>query len=287
MSLAPALRRTALTATVVAAALVLAACSGPASSSTPSAGADATGAALQTVTAGKLTIATGDPDYEPWFIDNDPANGKGFEGAVAHAVATELGFSDKQIVWTRTGFDAAIAPGPKDWDLNIQQFSISEDRKKAVDFSSSYYTTTQAAVAAKGTPAATATSIADLKKAKVGVATGTTSYTVAKAQLGTADLSVFNSVDDVVQALKGGQIDAMITDLPGAFYVTGAQLENANVIGQFADDKGGDQFAFVLPKNSALTPAVTKAVDALRKNGTIAELQKKWLSEAVNVPVLK
>lgn len=287
MSLAPALRRTALTATVVAAALVLAACSGPASSSTPSAGADATGAALQTVTAGKLTIATGDPDYEPWFIDNDPANGKGFEGAVAHAVATELGFSDKQIVWTRTGFDAAIAPGPKDWDLNIQQFSISEDRKKAVDFSSSYYTTTQAVVAAKGTPAATATSIADLKKAKVGVATGTTSYTVAKAQLGTADLSVFNSVDDVVQALKGGQIDAMITDLPGAFYVTGAQLENASVIGQFADDKGGDQFAFVLPKNSALTPAVTKAVDALRKNGTIAELQKKWLSEAVNVPVLK
>ena len=287
MSLAPALRRTAVIATVVASALSLAACSGAASSSTPSAGADATGTALQTVTAGKLTIATGDPDYEPWFIDNDPANGKGFEGAVANAVAKELGFSGKQIVWTRTGFDAAIAPGPKDWDLNIQQFSISEDRKKAVDFSSSYYTTTQAVVAAKGTPAATAKTVADLKKAKVGVATGTTSYTVAKAQLGTGNLSVFNSVDDVVQALKGGQIDAMITDLPGAFYVTGAQFDNGTVVGQFADDKGGDQFAFVLPKNSALTPAVTKAVDALKKNGTLAELQKKWLSEAVNVPVLK
>ena len=287
MSLAPALRRTAVIATVVASTLSLAACSGAASSSTPSAGADATGTALQTVTAGKLTIATGDPDYEPWFIDNDPANGKGFEGAVANAVAKELGFSGKQIVWTRTGFDAAIAPGPKDWDLNIQQFSISEDRKKAVDFSSSYYTTTQAVVAAKGTPAATAKTVADLKKAKVGVATGTTSYTVAKAQLGTGNLSVFNSVDDVVQALKGGQIDAMITDLPGAFYVTGAQFDNGTVVGQFADDKGGDQFAFVLPKNSALTPAVTKAVDALKKNGTLAELQKKWLSEAVNVPVLK
>jgi len=286
VSLAPALRRVALVSTIAAAALSLAACSGSAASA-PSADADATGAALQTVTAGKLTIATGDPDYEPWFVDNDPSNGKGFEGAVAHAVAAELGFSDTQIVWTRTGFDAAIAPGPKDWDLNIQQFSISEDRKKAVDFSSSYYTTTQAVVAAKGTPAASATSIADLKKAKVGVATGTTSYTVAKAQLGTGDLSVFNSVDDVVQALKGGQIDAMITDLPGAFYVTAAQLENASVVGQFADDKGGDQFAFVLPKNSSLTPAVTKAVDALQKNGTIAELQKKWLSEAVNVPVLK
>ncbi|GAA4482126.1 ABC transporter substrate-binding protein [Microbacterium panaciterrae] len=285
MPFAPALRRAVVVATVVAAALSLAACSG--SSSTPSSDPASTGAALQTVTAGKLTIATGDPDYEPWFISNDPSNGKGFESAVAHAVAAKLGYADKQIVWTRTGFDAAIAPGPKDWDLNIQQFSISDDRKKAVDFSSSYYTTTQAVVAAKGTPAASAKSIADLKKAKIGVATGTTSYTVAKAQIGTGDLAVFNSVDDVVQALKGGQIDAMITDLPGAFYVTGAQFDNGTVIGQFADDKGGDQFAFVLPKGSSLTPAVTKAVDALRADGTLDGLQKKWLSEAVNVPVLK
>lgn len=191
------------------------------------------------------------------------------------------------MVWTRTGFDAAIAPGPKDWDLNIQQFSITDERKKAVDFSSPYYTTTQAVVAANSTPAASAKSIADLKKVKVGVASGTTSYTVAKARLGASDLSVFNSVDDVVLALKGGQIDAMITDLPGAFYVTASQLENSAVIGQFADDKGGDQFAVVLPKGSSLTPAVTKAVDALRADGTLAELQKKWLSDAVNVPVLK
>jgi polar amino acid transport system substrate-binding protein len=285
VSFAPALRRAVVVATVVAAALSLAACSG--SSSPSSSDSASTGAALQTVTSGKLTIATGDPDYEPWFTDNDPSNGKGFEAAVAHAVAEKLGFTDKQIVWTRTGFDAAIAPGPKDWDLNIQQFSISDDRKKAVDFSSPYYTTTQAVVAAKGSPAASAKTLADLKKAKVGVATGTTSYTVAKAQIGTGDLSVFNSVDDVVQALKGGQIDAMITDLPGAFYVTAAQFENGTVIGQFAGDNGGDQFAFVLPKGSSLTPAVTKAVDGLRADGTLAALQKKWLSEAVNVPVLK
>jgi len=282
---APALRRAAVVVIVAAAALSLAACSGPssASSSAPAGTADA----LQTVTSGKLTIATGDPDYEPWFSDNDPSNGKGFEAAVAHAVAQKLGFSDKQIVWTRTGFDAAIAPGPKDWDLNIQQFSITDERKKAVDFSSSYYTTAQAVVAAKGTPAASAKSIDELKKAKIGVASGTTSYTVAKAQLGAGNLSVFNSVDDVVLALKGGQIDAMITDLPGAFYVTAAQLENSAVIGQFAGAKGGDQFAFVLPKASALTTAVTKAVDGLRADGTLAALQKKWLSDAVNVPVLK
>jgi polar amino acid transport system substrate-binding protein len=280
---APALRRVALLATVAAAAVALAACS---STSTGAASASP-GAALQTVTSGKLTIATGNPDYEPWFIGNQPSNGKGFEGAVANAVAKKLGYSGADIVWTRTGFDEAIAPGPKDWDLNIQQFSITDQRKKAVDFSSSYYTTSQAVVAPKNSPAASAKTIADLRKAKVGVAVGTTSYTIAKEELGTDNLSPFNSVDDVVLALKSGQIDAMVTDLPGAFYITGAQLDNGVVVGQFASSTGGDQFGFVLPKNSSLTPAVTKAVDALRADGTLESLQKKWLSDAVNVPVLK
>jgi polar amino acid transport system substrate-binding protein len=284
VSFAPALRRVAAVATVVAAAIALSACSG---SSQAPATTNAAGAALQTVTDGKLTIATGDPDYEPWFIDNNPANGKGFEGAVANAVAKKLGYSGKDIVWSRTGFEAAIAPGPKDWDLNIQQFSVTDERKKAVDFSSPYYTTTQAVVATKGSSAASAKSIADLAKAKVGVASGTTSYTVAKKELGTDNLAVFNSVDDVVLALKSGQIDAMITDLPGAFYVTSAQLDNGVVVGQFADANGGDDFAIVLPKNSPNTAAVTQAVDALRADGTLAALEKKWLSDAVNVPVLK
>ena len=283
MPFAPALRRVALLATVAAAAVALAACS---STSTGAASASP-GAALQTVTSGKLTIATGNPDYEPWFIGNQPSNGKGFEGAVANAVAKKLGYSGADIVWTRTGFDEAIAPGPKDWDLNIQQFSITDQRKKAVDFSSSYYTTSQAVVAPKNSPAASAKTIADLRKAKVGVAVGTTSYTIAKEELGTDNLSPFNSVDDVVLALKSGQIDAMVTDLPGAFYITGAQLDNGVVVGQFASSTGGDQFGFVLPKNSSLTPAVTKAVDALRADGTLESLQKKWLSDAVNVPVLK
>ncbi|KHK98354.1 ABC transporter substrate-binding protein [Microbacterium mangrovi] len=285
MSFAPALRRAAVVATVVAAAIALSACSG--SSQAAPAASNSAGTALQTTTDGKLTIATGDPDYEPWFINNDPANGKGFEGAVANAVAAKLGYTGKDILWTRTGFEAAIAPGPKDWDLNIQQFSITDERKKAVDFSSPYYTTTQAVVATKGTPAASAKTVADLSKAKVGVASGTTNYTVAKKELGTGNLAVYNSVDDVVLALKSGQIDAMITDLPGAFYVTAAQLKNGVVVGQFADANGGDEFAFVLPKNSPNTAAVTKAVDALRADGTLAALEKKWLSDAVNVPVLK
>lgn len=283
MPLAPALRRLAILATVATAAVALAACSSPSPAAAPS----ASSASLATVTPGKLTIATGNPDYEPWFIDNKPSNGKGFEGAVADAVAEKLGYKGADIVWARTGFDEAIAPGPKDWDVNIQQFSITDERKKAVDFSSSYYTTSQAVVAPKGSPAASAKTIDDLKKVKVGVATGTTSYSLAKKELGAENLAVFNSVDDVVLALKSGQIDAMVTDLPGAFYVTGAQLDNGVVVGQFADDNGGDQFAFVLPKGSALTAAVSKAVDELRADGTLDELQKKWLSDAVNVPVLK
>lgn len=277
------LRRAAAAVIAVAAAVSLAACAGtPSSSSTAP-----TDGELQTVTAGKLTIATGEPNYEPWFVDDDPSNGKGFEGAVANAVAEQLGFDASDIVWTRTGFDAAIAPGPKDWDINIQQFSVTDERKNAVDFSSPYYTTTQAVVALNSSPAASATTIDALKKAKVGVAAGTTSYTVAKEQLGDANLSVFNTVDDVVLALQAGQIDAMITDLPGAFYVTGAVVDDSSVTGQFESSDGGDEFAFVLPKGSALTSAVSDAVDALREDGTLDALQQEWLSDAVDVPVLK
>lgn len=277
------LRRAAAAVIAIAAAASLAACAGsPSSSSTAAADGE-----LQTVTAGKLTIATGEPNYEPWFVDDDPSNGKGFEGAVANAVAEQLGFDASDIVWTRTGFDAAIAPGPKDWDINIQQFSVTDERKNAVDFSSPYYTTTQAVVALNSSPAASATTIDELKKAKVGVAAGTTSYTVAKEQLGDANLSVFNTVDDVVLALQAGQIDAMITDLPGAFYVTGAVVDDSSVTGQFESSDGGDEFAFVLPKGSALTSAVSDAVDALREDGTLDALQQEWLSDAVDVPVLK
>ncbi|MDR2998803.1 MAG: ABC transporter substrate-binding protein [Microbacterium sp.] len=284
MPVSRTLRRAALAAIAVAAAVSLAACSSTPSAS-PSAGA--ADGSLPTVTAGKLTIATGQPNYEPWFVDDKPENGKGFEGAVANAVAKELGFDAKDITWVRTGFDEAIAPGPKDWDVNIQQFSVTDQRKKAVDFSSPYYTTTQAVVVLDDSPAAKATTVDELKKIKVGVAAGTTSYTVAKDQLGEKGLSVFNTVDDVVLALKSGQIDAMVTDLPGAFYVTGAQIDNATVSGQFASTDGGDDFAFVLPKGSALTADVSKAVDTLRENGTLDELQQKWLSDAVDVPVLK
>lgn len=280
--------RATLFATASLSALMMAGCSSSAEETpSPSASAPAVDAPLETLTEGKLTIATGEPAYEPWVIGDAPESGEGFEAAVAYAVAEELGFAAEDVVWVRSAFDAAIAPGAKDWDLNIQQFSVTEERAQAVDFSSPYYVTSQALVAVDGTPAAEASSIADLTGSTVGVTVGTTSYTVAAEALGEDNLSVYNSVADVVGALNAGQIDAFVTDLPGAFYSAYVEVENGTIVGQFEGTEGGDEFAFVLPKGSALTTAVTAAVDALREDGTLAALETEWLSEAAGVPVLQ
>lgn len=249
--------------------------------------ASASEGALKTVTPGKLTIATGEPAYSPWVENNDPASGKGFEAAIAYAVAGKLGFANADVVWVRSTFDAAVAPGAKDWDFNLQQFSITEERRKAVDFSSPYYTTAQAVVTLKGSPVSGATTVAELKGALLGAQTGTTSHRMLTETVApTTAPSVFNNSQDTVQALKGGQVDAIVVDLPTALYLVAAELDGGVVVGQFADTSGGDQFGLVLPKGSALTAAVTGAVDALRADGTLDSLTKTWLSETVNVPVL-
>ncbi len=249
--------------------------------------ASASEGALKTVTPGKLTIATGEPAYSPWVENNDPASGKGFEAAVAYAVAGKLGFANADVVWVRSTFDAAVAPGAKDWDFNLQQFSITDERRNAVDFSSPYYTTAQAVVTLKGSPVSGATTVAELKGALLGAQTGTTSHRMLTETVApTTAPSVFNNSQDTVQALKGGQVDAIVVDLPTALYLVAAELDGGVVVGQFADTSGGDQFGLVLPKGSALTAAVTGAVDALRADGTLDSLTKTWLSETVNVPVL-
>lgn len=285
--------RRASAAAVTLSALALAGCSSDADadpSAAPTDGASASpsaeAATLDTVTDGVLTIATGEPAYEPWVLADDPTSGEGFEAAVAYAVAEELGFGPDEVEWVRTTFDAAIAPGAKDWDLNIQQFSITEERRTAVDFSSPYYTTTQAVVTVEGNAAAEATTVDELADATVGVAVGTTSYTVAAEAFGEDTLQVFNSVGDVVGALNAGQIDAFVTDLPGAFYSAAVEVEGGVILGQFAGNEGGDEFGFVLPLESPNTEAVTAAVDMLREDGTLADLEAEWLSDAVDVPVL-
>ncbi|BDZ52074.1 amino acid ABC transporter substrate-binding protein [Frondihabitans sucicola] len=274
--------RRSLVAVAAALALVgLSACSsgGAATSGSSSGG-------LDTVTAGKFTVATGQPAYSPWVVDNKPENGKGFESAVAYAVAKQLGYTKSDVVWTRTTFDAAIAPGPKDFDVNLQQFSVTTDRKKAVDFSSPYYKTSQALVTTAKSKAAGLTTAAELKKVTIGVAAGTTSLSVVEKELGTTP-KIFNSNDDAVLALKSGQVDAIAVDLPTAFYLADSELTGGKVVGQFADTSGGDEFAFVLSKGSTLTKKVSAAVDALQKSGELETITHKWLSAAVAVPVIQ
>ena len=270
------------TVLVAAASIIsLSACS----SATP--GTDAgSDTGLETLTSGKLTIATGEPAYFPWVIDDAPESGEGFEAAVAYAVADELGYAKDDVVWTRTTFEGAIAPGPKDFDLNLQQYSITEDRAQAVDFSSPYYTSTQAVITVEGSAAADITTVDGLSDVTVGVASGTTSLTVYQDQTG-SDPQIFNSNEDAVLALTSGQIDALVVDLPTAFYLTGVELDGGKILGTFDDSTGGEEFGIVLAKDSPLTDAVTEAVDTLRDNGTLDEIATEWLSTSVDVPVLQ
>lgn len=273
--------RTALVAATATAALLLSACSG---ASAPA----ATDGALETVTAGKLTVATGQPAYAPWVIDDKPESGEGLEPAVAYAVAEKLGFAAEDVVWVRAGFDESIAPGPKAWDLNLQQFSATDERHNAVDFSSPYYLTAQAVVTSGDSAVAGATSLADLAGAKIGAAVGSTSATAATEIIApTTPVAIFNSNDDAVLALQSGQVDALVVDVPTAFYMVGAQLDESGKILGTLDSETGDGLSIVLPKGSALTAPVTAAVDELRDAGTLDELATTWLSDSGKTPVLK
>lgn len=275
-------RRVGAVAVASAAAIALAGCASGGDDTAEQSGDDA----ITTLTPGTLTVATGEPAYTPWVEDDDPASGEGFEAAVAYAVAEELGFADDEVEWVRASFETSVTPGPKDWDLNLQQFSVTDERKNAVDFSSTYYTTSQAVIATADSPAADVGSVAELDEYKVGASVGSTSYALADAEL-EQEVATFNSNEDAVLALSSGQIDAFVIDLPSAFYLTGAEIDGGVIIGQFADTSGGDELAFVLPKDSELTGPVTDAVDALREDGTLAELEQEWLSETVDVPVLQ
>ena len=242
---------------------------------------------LATLKAGSLTFGTDQPAYPPWFADDDPANGKGFESAVAYGVAAELGFGAADVQWVRVPFNAAIAPGPKTFDANLNEFSITDERRQAVDFSAPYYDVTQAVVTLKSSPAATVGTLDGLRALKLGAQVGTTSYSAAKA-LGTSKpVAVYNNNDDAKAALTSGQIDALVLDLPTAFQVQ-SELADGQILGQLptGSDKP-EQFGIVLDKDSSLTACVSGAVDALRANGALAALQQQWLAEAGGAPVLK
>lgn len=275
----------------VALTALVAACS-PQSETSSAPSAEATAAnscsadSLQTLTTGKLTIATGEPAYYPWVIDDKPESGEGFEAAVAYAVAEQLGFAKEDVVWVRTTFDGAITPGAKTFDFNLQQFSITEERKAAVDFSSPYYSAPQAIVSFAGSAIEGKTTIADLKDAKLGAAVGTTSLDAIKNQIG-VEPQVFNDNAAAVLALQNGQIDGLVVDLPTAFYLSGVEVENGLIVGQLPSTGDGDNFGLLLAKDSPITSCVSQAVDALRADGTLDTIAATWLGTDAGAPVLK
>lgn len=278
------IRKGLVIALTVAFAFGISACSS--SDSTESASASCEKADLATIENGVLTIATGEPAYYPWVIDDAPESGEGFEAAVAYAVATQLGFSKDEVKWVRTTFDSAVTPGEKNFDFNLQQFSITEERKAAVDFSSPYYTAPQAIVSFKGSKIEGKTSFAELKDAKLGAAVGTTSLDAIETQLG-LKASVFNDNAAGVSALKNKQIDGLVVDLPTAFYLSGVEVENGIIVGQLPSSASGDQFGLLLTKGSPLTSCVSGAVDAITADGTLASITDTWLATNTGSPVLK
>jgi len=277
-------RKGLVIALTVAFAFGISACSS--SDSTESASASCEKADLATIEDGVLTIATGEPAYYPWVIDDAPQSGEGFEAAVAYAVANQLGFTNDEVKWVRTTFDSAVTPGEKNFDFNLQQFSITEERKAAVDFSSPYYTAPQAIVSFKGSKIEGKSSLAELKDAKLGAAVGTTSLDAIETQIGTK-ASVFNDNAAGVSALKNKQIDGLVVDLPTAFYLSGVEVENGIIVGQLPSTGSGDQFGLLLTKGSPLTSCVSGAVDAITADGTLAGITDTWLATNTGSPVLK
>jgi polar amino acid transport system substrate-binding protein len=253
---------------------------------------------LELTTPGTLTIGTDNPAFPPWFDGgtpkgskweiNDPSRGMGFEGAVAYAVADQLGFARNEVKWVVVPFDQSFRPGPKNFDFDINQISIKPERAQNVDFSEPYYDVNQALVALNSSPIANATSIADLNDAKLGAQIGTTSLSYIEDEIQPSqEASVYNTNNDVISALKAKQIDGIVVDLPTAFFVTAAQVENSKVVGQFPDAGEQEQFGLVLAKDSPLTPCVDRAVTTLREDGTLDSLQQEWLADKVNAPVLE
>jgi polar amino acid transport system substrate-binding protein len=225
--------------------------------------------------AGTLTVGTDKPGYPPYIIDDTPTNGKGFESAVAYAIATKLGFTKDQVKWAVVPFDSSYKPGSKEFDFDINQIGISDDRKKAVDFSDPYYSAPQSVITIEGSKIAGATSIADLANAKLGVQLGTTSLN-ATADVLKVKAQVFDTTGQATTALKNHQIDGIVMDLPSGLYTANAVLTKGKVLGQFAAP-GGDNWGLLVAKGSALTPCLNEAMAAITSSGELTQITQQWM----------
>jgi polar amino acid transport system substrate-binding protein len=282
---------------LTALAVLSAAAAGASAAAHPNSTATAS-ASCTTLKSGQLTVGTDNPAYPPWYAGgtksskwkiNDPATGKGYESAVAYAIAAKLGYAKAHVAWTYVPFNRAFAPGPKAFDFDINQISFTPARAKVVDFSKSYYDVNQAIVVNKGTKIASVRSIKGLASYKIGAQLGTTSYTFIKNRIKPSQQpAVYNSNAAAVLALKNKQIDGLVVDLPTAFYVVAAQIPNGKILGQFENNGAAtDHFGVVLAKGNPLTACVNKAITTLRGNGTLKGLQRLWLAKATGAPILK
>jgi polar amino acid transport system substrate-binding protein len=287
------------------AALLLAACgddeksettnapetTGAAETTTPAeTGGDAKACAEgKTLEAGVLTIATGDPAFPPYVLENDPTSGEGFESAVALAVAAELGFDGDAVKWVRTSFDTAVAGSDSNFDFNLQQFTISDERKQVVSFSQPYYTANQSVLGYADGPGKDVTKLSDLKSLKLGAAAGTTSLQfILDVIQPDVEPFAFNSNADAKTALDNKQIDAIITDLPTGLYISAVEIEGTKVFGQFPIDAGGagDQWGLLLVKDNPLVECTDLALAALTESGTLAEITDQWMGQWSEAPTL-
>jgi polar amino acid transport system substrate-binding protein len=241
---------------------------------------------LPTVAEGVLTVATDKPAYPPYFENDEPANGEGFESAVAYAIGKQLGYPKAKVKWTVEPFDSSYAPGEKHFDFDLNEISITPVREKAVDFSAPYYKANQAVVALNSSEAAKAKSLADLKDTKIGVQINTTSLSAVEEEIEPGSKpEVFNNSNDVVTALKNGQVEAVVLDLPTALYLTAAQVEDATVVGQFGK-ASGEEWGALLARESPLTPCVSEAVESLESSGELEKITQRWMSQAAEAPEL-
>jgi polar amino acid transport system substrate-binding protein len=290
------MRRITMAAAVAALTAGLAACgtgTSTSSGSTASPGASAAAATCSQASLqkmlyqpGALTVATDNPVYPPWFIANKPANGKGYESAVTYAIAARLGFGKSQVKWVVEPFNNSYAPGPKKFDFDINEISVTPQRAQAVTFSDSYYDVQQALVALNGTPIVTKHAPADLKGYVFGDQVGTTSLAFITSQIQpTAQPKVFNTLNDVKQALQTHQIAALVTDTPTAQFMSSSEIKNSVMVGQFPST--GEHYGLLFSKGNPLVSCVNKALAALKANGTLQSLQQQYLQIYLSVPTIQ
>ena len=248
-------------------------------------------AAGKTLKDGVLTIATGNPSYFPWVLDNDPKAGKGFEAAVAYEVASRMGFDKDKVEWTTASFDASIQPGEKNFDFNMQQFSITEDRQKVVDFSDPYYSAAMAVLTRKPvTEKGAKAELDSLKGLLWGASSATTGLPMLQKLIKPNDKPLlYNDNNDVVAAMKANQIDAALFDLPTALYLGAAVLDDGVVLGQFPADRteNPDQFGMLMTKGNPLKTCVNEALASMKEDGKLASIESEWLQQTTSVPLIK